>query len=78
MAELVDALDSGSSQGNLVDVRVILAAIPSKIQHKPPIPISPRISEQKVKTGSAALAGSTLTCRQDAQDRKEKLFLILS
>ncbi len=27
MAELVDALDSGSSQGNLVDVRVILAAI---------------------------------------------------
>lgn len=26
MAELVDALDSGSSQGNLVDVRVILAA----------------------------------------------------
>ena len=27
MAELVDALDSGSSLGNLVDVRVILAAI---------------------------------------------------
>lgn len=27
MAELVDALDSGSSRGNLVDVRVILAAI---------------------------------------------------
>jgi hypothetical protein len=26
MAELVDALDSGSSRGNLVDVRVILAA----------------------------------------------------
>ncbi len=26
MAELVDALDSGSSQGNLVDVRLILAA----------------------------------------------------
>jgi hypothetical protein len=26
MAELADALDSGSSQGNLVDVRVILAA----------------------------------------------------
>jgi hypothetical protein len=31
MAELVDALDSGSSRGNLVDVRVILAAI---LQHK--------------------------------------------
>lgn len=31
MAELVDALDSGSSQGNLVDVRVILAAIIKKI-----------------------------------------------
>jgi hypothetical protein len=28
MAELVDALDSGSSRGNLVDVRVILAARP--------------------------------------------------
>lgn len=28
MAELVDALDSGSSRGNSVDVRVILAAIP--------------------------------------------------
>ena len=27
MAELVDALDSGSSRGNSVDVRVILAAI---------------------------------------------------
>lgn len=27
MAELVDALDSGSSRGNPVDVRVILAAI---------------------------------------------------
>ncbi len=26
MAELVDALDSGSSRGNPVDVRVILAA----------------------------------------------------
>lgn len=26
MAELVDALDSGSSRGNSVDVRVILAA----------------------------------------------------
>ncbi len=26
MAELVDALDSGSSQGNLVKVRVFLAA----------------------------------------------------
>lgn len=29
MAELVDALDSGSSRGNSVDVRVILAANPS-------------------------------------------------
>lgn len=28
MAELVDALDSGSSRGNSVDVRVILAAFP--------------------------------------------------
>ncbi len=27
MAELVDALDSGSSRGNSVDVRVILAAL---------------------------------------------------
>lgn len=27
MAELVDALDSGSSRGNLVKVRVFLAAI---------------------------------------------------
>lgn len=27
MAELVDALDSGSSRGNSVDVRVILAAM---------------------------------------------------
>ncbi len=31
MAELVDALDSGSSRGNLVDVRVILAAIHKKL-----------------------------------------------
>lgn len=30
MAELVDALDSGSSRGNSVDVRVILAANNSK------------------------------------------------
>ena len=29
MAELVDALDSGSSRGNSVDVRVILAAFAS-------------------------------------------------
>ncbi len=28
MAELVDALDSGSSRGNLVEVRVFLAANP--------------------------------------------------
>lgn len=31
MAELVDALDSGSSRGNSVDVRVILAATRSFI-----------------------------------------------
>ncbi len=37
MAELVDALDSGSSQGNLVDVRVILAAkISLVIKNTPP------------------------------------------
>ncbi len=30
MAKLVDALDSGSSRGNPVDVRVILAAISYK------------------------------------------------
>ncbi len=37
MAELVDALDSGSSQGNLVDVRVILAAnsLPISLQNPP-------------------------------------------
>ena len=39
MAELVDALDSGSSRGNSVDVRVILAAIFRSVQleigHKP-------------------------------------------
>ncbi len=38
MAELVDALDSGSSQGNLVDVRVILAALTNRygwiLKHK--------------------------------------------
>ena len=37
MAELVDALDSGSSRGNSVDVRLILAAIliiKCKIYHK--------------------------------------------
>ncbi len=34
MAELVDALDSGSSRGNSVDVRVILAAISSFILHE--------------------------------------------
>lgn len=33
MAELVDALDSGSSRGNSVDVRVILAAIDFKAEH---------------------------------------------
>ena len=32
MAELVDALDSGSSRGNSVDVRVILAAKPFDLQ----------------------------------------------
>ena len=37
MAELVDALDSGSSQGNLVDVRVILAAIFSPLTISLPI-----------------------------------------
>lgn len=36
MAELVDALDSGSSRGNSVDVRVILAAIPSFIRDEHP------------------------------------------
>lgn len=34
MAELVDALDSGSSRGNSVDVRLILAAIKIRIMDK--------------------------------------------
>ena len=33
MAELVDALDSGSSRGNPVDVRVILAALLSALSY---------------------------------------------
>jgi hypothetical protein len=33
MAELVDALDSGSSRGNLVDVRVILAAMNLSVKY---------------------------------------------
>lgn len=37
MAELVDALDSGSSRGNPVDVRVILVAIfdPVSVKENP-------------------------------------------
>ncbi len=35
MAELVDALDSGSSRGNSVDVRVILAANSQPFTDKP-------------------------------------------
>ena len=34
MAELADALDSGSSRGNSVDVQIILAAYIKK-NHKP-------------------------------------------
>lgn len=47
MAELVDALDSGSSRGNSVDVRVILAA-KTKIRRSEQLNAAQRVQTLRV------------------------------